>query len=226
MGLKDLLFKSPEETAAGKAANGGTVPVPGAFPTPVTSFNPSFSPGTVPTSAPATVDPEIKAKLDGIALGAPNRRSYDEFAKQLQALGAIISIEDQKYKAALVSSGTGGHTKAQVLVALGAILDALDTHAREFRASAPKKIEEIVGVKQAELKQVEDSLAGKLAEVQRLQQEIQQLQGVRGTAAAAIDSERKRVEARVAHFEGSFRVVRSVYEAEQAKINRYGEGVN
>lgn len=218
-----IIFSSDEPVESG-AQNSPPSPTSSAFAS--TPFAPSFGQSLTSPAAPmATVDPEIKTKLEQVVASAPNQRSFLEFSRILTSLGQVLTEESQRYRAALVSANATGHTKTHVLQAISAILDALDTHSREFQAAAPQKIAELVGARQAELARIEENLKNKKAEMTRLQQEISQLEADRSVSAAAIDTERKRVEEKVSRFNGTFATMRRTYETEREKINRYGEGV-
>lgn len=217
--LKDFLFESDVPDSE-KASSPATPPATAAFQVQTFTVSPASA------SAFAVTDPEIKARLETLVAATPNQRSLTEFVKTLTSLVSIIPDEQQRYRAALAAVAASGHSKAQILQAVGIILDALDTHLREFRTAAPQEINEKVGACQAELDRADEVLKVRKAEWTRLQDEISRLEADRGIKAAAIDVERRRVEGKVNRFETTFGVVRRGYQAEQDKIARYGEGAN
>jgi hypothetical protein len=224
MGLKNLLFVSPEEKAQKDA------PPPADSGPAATQFRPAafVAPAYAPVSAVPTgpVDPAVEAMLQQVVASVPNQNSFTVFSGVLRGLVPIVTIEDQRYRAALTSVGSMGHSKTQVVQSLSAILDALETHAREVHTTAPQKLAEKVGARQAELKQVEEALAARRVEVARLNQEIAQLEGDRGVKFAAVDEERKKSEGKVAAYEATAKAFRAPFETERNKITQYGTGVS
>ncbi|MFI5296487.1 MAG: hypothetical protein ACHREM_00195 [Polyangiales bacterium] len=187
--LKGLVSEEVPDPVATPAAP--TPPGPGARMTPL--------PPAPAAVAAAPVDQAALAKLEGL-IEAARPAAYVAFMTKYDELEGVVTDETTRFRAALKTSHT---TQAQLLDALGTMLDAADKASADFAKSLEaKKSASSAGATDL-LTATQTLIASRESQLKAIQEEITTLRSKLATDTEHAQSEAARIDAIGAGFEAA-----------------------
>lgn len=189
---------------------------------------PSFSTSYV---MPLNADLETVAKIKSLAEGT-DQKSYSRFLDIKRGISENgVTDEASLYRTAFVAAKAIGLPGSEILRGLDTILATLSGAEQRIKTEAPQRINAKVGARRQKISEIQQGIAARNSEMQRLQAEIDRLRGETGNLSnaeqaeqTAIAQDEQTVRADVEKFSTALEVVRAPYLAERQKIELYGKG--
>ena len=119
---------------------------------------------------------------------------YIEFKQSLDALSKLNLEEETAFKSAFATASTVGLTKTKLLQTAGHYKNVLANEKTQFDSALHKQIEQKVAGKEGEVNKLKDQIVKHQEKIKQLQDQIAKFQKTIDGADAQIDAARKKIE--------------------------------
>lgn len=173
-------------------------------------------------AASGQTDENIAASLSE-ALQVANIEGYDyfEYAKTLDALKPTITAEQTLFQTAFASASVMGVTKQKLIDTAQHYLGVLDKKSSEFEEAMKTKIGESVTGKENESKSMDGEIKSRAETIQKLTEEINQLQAKKTQLTNEASDNRIKIERVRNNFAATLQIFVEKIKSDLEKINKY-----
>jgi hypothetical protein len=211
--LKNLFIQEEDDATTQKASPAQQAPVS----TPVTISG-------VETSSVPVDTTKTKALLrDALEQEGGKDFDYTKFKKSLEAMKAIIPDEKTRFVSSYLTAKTLGLSKEKLLKTAENSLKTLDGEAAKFNEMVASKLKETVGAGLDKVKLVTDSITQKTLDLQKLTEEITELQKKKTEMEMQISKDQNKMDSLKRDFDLSYQEISNEVKSDITKITTYLE---
>ncbi len=196
--------EEPKKESAKPAAAGQPKPVPA-----VTA--------NAGQASPEFLDMLFKAMQDSNIEGF----DYLEFKKSLQSLKQMQMDEQTRYQSAFAMAQTMGATPEKLIESAQHYLDVLHNEEQKFQKAAASQREKLIGTREQEIMQLDNTVKAKAEQIQQLTKEIEQHQQQAAILKGEIAQATVKVETTKNNFVASYRQLTAQIMADVESIKKY-----
>lgn len=146
---------------------------------------------------------------------------YIEFKQSLDALSKLNIDEATAFKSAYATASTVGLTKTKLLETAGHYKKVLANEKAQFDSALQKQIEQKIAGKEGEVNKLKDQIVKHQEKIQQLKDQIAKFQKTIDGADAQIDADRKKIESTREGFEHTHQSILNQIEKDIENIKKY-----
>ena len=186
------------------------------------------SEGTAPASPPptASADGKVEEKFVDVLLQAMEKANlpgfdYLEYKKALENLQKMNLDDASRYQAAYAAAQSMGVTPAQLVDSANHYLTALKQEQDKFTRAVANQQDDQVTKKQAQLEQLDGSVAEQEKKIKALQEQITQTRKQQETLRQSVEESKEKIASTAADFRKTYETITGNIEADVAKMGEY-----
>jgi len=146
---------------------------------------------------------------------------YIEFKQSLDALSKLNLEEETAFKSAFATASTVGLTKTKLLQTAGHYKNVLANEKTQFDSALHKQIEQKVAGKEGEVNKLKDQIVKHQEKIKQLQDQIAKFQKTIDGADAQIDAARIKIESTRHGFEHTHQSILNQIDVDIENIKKY-----
>ncbi len=146
---------------------------------------------------------------------------YIEFKQSLDALSKLNLEEETAFKSAFATASTVGLTKTKLLQTAGHYKNVLANEKTQFDSALHKQIEQKVAGKEGEVNKLKDQIVKHQEKIKQLQDQITKFQKTIDGADAQIDAARIKIESTRHGFEHTHQSILNQIDVDIENIKKY-----
>lgn len=174
-----------------------------------------------PVKAGAPQEKFVNILLEAVEKNNLEGFDYLEFKQSLQSLSKMNMDEGTQFKSAFAMASTMGIDKAKLVKSVNHYLSVLKNEEAKFNQALSSQIDQKVGQRKQDLKQLNDTIKHKENQIKQLTKEIEKHKKDLEKVNAEVGQAQSKVEGTKASFYGSYKVVATQMEEDLKKINQY-----
>lgn len=211
--LKSLFFVEDEKKATNKKSPTSTRPSK--------SKNPATaSPTTLPVDGKVT-DKFTKILFESLERNNLQGFDYLEFRQSVLSLRKVQLDEGTRFKSAAAMAASMGVTSEQLSKSAQHYLEVLHQENQKFKQALKNQTQSQIGSKEEQLKQLDEIVKEKTAQIQKLTKEIEQHQKQGAQLRKGIDGATVKVKKTEADFSASYQSLVQQIQGDVDKIKQY-----
>lgn len=180
--------------------------------------------GASASAMPPPVDQQMSADLERAIFAQNGVSAYLQLVTLLKALEVTLPDEALRYRSAFAAAKAQGLDHERVLQALKSHVDTLAQQFNAFTTGADRRLKASTEAKEREIAALDQQMATKRQEAERLQAEIAKLTASRAGAESALQTERLSINDVKARFQAAHDALRQKLIDDQARVTRYSQG--